>query len=209
MRKPLTSRQQQIYQFIVDTVRYTGRPPTIREIGEEFGITSTNGVRSVLDALVKKGYIRRTPLVSRGIELMDYVETGVAGMEIQNIPVIGRVAAGEPVLAVENVEGTLTVDRAFLPCEDVFALRVHGDSMKNAGILSGDYVLARQQHTAEKGDIIVAILGEEATVKRYEPGYNRVTLMPENEAYEPIVVDRRSPEFRIAGKVVGLMRRFQ
>lgn len=209
MRKSLTSRQQQIYQFIADAVRYTGRPPTIREIGEEFNITSTNGVRSVLDALVKKGYIRRTPMVSRGIELTDYVETGVGSMEIQNIPVIGRVAAGEPILAVENVEGTLAVDRTFLPCEDVFALRVHGDSMKDAGILNGDYVLARQQHTAEKGDIVVAILGEEATVKRYVPGLNKVTLMPENEAYEPIVVGRRSPSFRIAGKVVGLMRRFQ
>ena len=209
MRTSLTSRQKEIYQFIADTIRYTGRPPTIREIGEEFNITSTNGVRSVLEALVKKGYIRRTPLVSRGIELTDYVETGIASMEIENIPIIGRVAAGEPILAVENVEGTLAVDRAFMPCEDVFALRVHGDSMKNAGILNGDYVLAHQQHAAQRGDIVVAILGEEATVKRYVPGINRVTLMPENEAYEPITVDHRSPEFRIAGKVVGLMRRFQ
>jgi repressor LexA len=162
----------------------------------------------VLDALAKKGYIRRTPLLSRGIELTDYVEAGTRA-EIQSVPIIGRVAAGEPILAVENVEGTLAVDRTFLPSEGVFALLVNGDSMKNAGILHGDYVLARQQNVAEKGDIVVAIVGEEATVKRYIPSFNRVTLMPENEAYDPIVVDHRSPAFQIAGKVIGLMRRLQ
>ena len=121
---------------------------------------------------------------------------------------IGRVAAGEPILAVENVEGTLAVDSSFAPDRDVFALRVRGESMRDAGILNGDYVLARQQPTANKGDIIVAIIGEEATVKRYYPEGTRIRLMPENPSYRPIVVNRYSPEFRIAGKVVGLIRKF-
>ena len=208
MRARLTARQQQIYDFIAGRIQENGSPPTIREIGEQFGISSTNGVRATLTALTKKGYIRRKPLLSRGIELTDYVEKVAMSSKTQNIPIIGKVAAGEPILAVENVEGTLAVDSSFVSTKEVFALRVRGDSMKDAGILNGDYVLARQQVTANRGDIIVAIIGEEATVKRYSPEGTRVRLMPENPSYRPIVLHRYSPEFRIAGKVVGLIRKF-
>ena len=209
MRKKMTERQQTIYDFIVETIRSKGYPPTIREIMEEFHIASTNGVRTTLSALAKKGYIRRRPMLSRGIELTDFVERHLPQTaEVHEVPIIGRVAAGEPVLAVENVAGTLAVDRSFIATENVFALEVHGESMKNAGILSGDYVLARNQGHAAQGDIVVAIVGEEATVKRYYEDTEGVRLMPENEAFQPIIVERARQDFRIAGKVVGLMRRF-
>ncbi|MCD6334027.1 MAG: transcriptional repressor LexA [Candidatus Latescibacteria bacterium] len=207
MRKALTDRQREIYGFIVDTIVQQGVPPTIREIGVEFGITSTNGVRSVLEALVKKGYIKRHQKRSRGIELTDFVERKILMTEIRNVPILGRVAAGAPILALENMEGTLAVDRTLVPSDEVFALRVHGDSMKDAGILDGDYVFAHHQPQALRGDIVVAVIGEEATVKRYLPEDERIVLMPENEAYLPIVVDGFSEAFRIAGKVVGLMRK--
>jgi repressor LexA len=208
MRARLTDRQQQIYNFIVSKIQSDGSPPTIREIGERFGIASTNGVRATLTALTKKGYINRKPLLSRGIELTDYVEKAAVSYKTQDIPILGKVAAGEPILAVENVEGTLAVDSSFVPTKEVFALRVRGESMRDAGILNGDYVLARQQPTANRGDIVVAVIGEEATVKRYYPEGARIRLMPENPSYDPIVVNRYSPDFRIAGKVVGLIRRF-
>ena len=209
MRKKLTARQQAIYDFIAQTIREKGYPPTIREVMEAFQIASTNGVRTTLAALEKKGYIRRHRMLSRGIELTDYVERNLPlSVEIRELPVIGRVAAGEPILAAENVEGTLAVDRSFAPSEEVFALKVNGNSMQNAGILDGDYVLARQQETADEGDIVVAVIGEEATVKRYYRDGQQVRLMPENETFQPILVDPQQEAFRIAGKIVGLMRRF-
>ena len=209
MRKALTRRQQEIFDFIAETIRGKGYPPTIREIMDAFGIASTNGVRTTLAALEKKGYIRRRPMLSRGIELTDFVERDVPGTtELREIPLIGRVAAGEPILATENVEGTLAVDRSFVPSDEVFALKVSGESMQDAGIMNGDYVLARQQQTANQGDIVVAVIGEEATVKRYYLDAGGIRLMPENETFEPILVDPTQEDFRIAGKIVGLMRRF-
>lgn len=209
MRKALTRRQQEIFDFIAETIRGKGYPPTIREIMDAFGIASTNGVRTTLAALEKKGYIRRRPMLSRGIELTDFVERDVPGTtELREIPLIGRVAAGEPILATENVEGTLAVDGSFVPSGEVFALKVSGESMQDAGIMNGDYVLARQQQTANQGDIVVAVIGEEATVKRYYLDDGGIRLMPENETFEPILVDPTQEDFRIAGKIVGLMRRF-
>ena len=209
MRKQLTHRQQEIFDFIAKTIRGKGYPPTIREIMGAFGIASTNGVRTTLAALEKKGYIRRHAMLSRGIELTDYVERDLpGGTELREVPLIGRVAAGEPILASENVEGTLAVDRSFVPSGDVFALKVSGESMRNAGIMDGDYVLARHQQTANQGDIVVAVIGEEATVKRYYLDGRQIRLMPENETFDPIVVDPTQEDFRIAGKIVGLMRRF-
>ena len=209
MRKALTRRQQEIFDFIAETIRGKGYPPTIREIMDAFGIASTNGVRTTLAALEKKGYIRRRPMLSRGIELTDFVERDVPGTtELREIPLIGRVAAGEPILATENVEGTLAVDRSFVPSDEVFALKVSGESMQDAGIMDGDYVLARQQQTANQGEIVVAVIGEEATVKRYYLDDGGIRLMPENETFEPILVDPTQEDFRIAGKIVGLMRRF-
>ena len=209
MRKPLTSRQQEIFDFIAETIRGNGYPPTIREIMDAFGIASTNGVRTTLAALEKKGYIRRRAMLSRGIELTDFAERDLPGAtQLREVPVIGRVAAGEPILATENVEDTLAVDRSFVPSDDVFALRVSGESMRNAGIMDGDYVLARHQQTANQGDIVVAVIGEEATVKRYYLDGPQIRLMPENETFDPILVDPAQDDFRIAGKIVGLMRRF-
>ena len=207
MRKKLTARQQEIYDFIARVIRNQGYPPTIREIMEAFGIASTNGVRTTLSALEKKGYIRRTAKLSRSIELTDYQDASLSG-DVREVPVIGRVAAGEPILAMENIESTLAVDAGFVPRGDVFALKVEGDSMRDAGILDGDFVLARHQESAHQGEIVVAVIGEEATVKRYYREGSRVKLMPENEAYQPIVVGKSHESFRIAGKIVGLMRSF-
>lgn len=202
MKEKLTAKQRRVLDFISDRIQRSGAPPTIREIGKRFRMSSTNSVRDVLNALVRKGYIRRKPLVSRGIELVvDWASSFV------NVPVVGRIAAGLPITAIENVEGNVAVDRSFVSGEGVFSLRVAGDSMKDAGIFDGDMVLVRQQSTAEKGEIVVAIIGEEATVKRYYPEKKQVRLEPANPTYEPIIVEKKAPGFFIAGKVIGLLRK--
>ncbi len=209
MRQELTERQREIYDYIAVTIRERGYPPTIREIMEAFRIASTNGVRTTLAALEKKGHIRRRPMLSRGIELTESaVREEGADVEGRQVPVIGRVAAGAPILAVENVEETLVVDASFAPSDRAFALEVHGDSMKDVGILDGDLVLARHQETASPGELVVAVVDEEATVKRYFPEEGGVKLVAENDDYDDILVDPQLQEFRIAGKIVGLMRRF-
>ena len=207
MRKQLTERQQAIYDFIATVIRGRGAPPTIRDIMEEFDISSTNGVRTTLAALEKKGHIRRHPRLSRGIELVDVAERELVATETREIPLLGRVAAGEPILATQNIDTVLHVDKSMCTATgELFALRVHGESMRDAGILDGDIVLARHQQTADRGDIVVALIDDEATVKRYAPEAGAVRLLPENESFSPIVVTEGSGEFRIAGKVVGLMR---
>lgn len=204
MRDRLTPRQRQVLDFIADTIRSRGYPPTIREIGERFGISSTNGVRAILSVLAKKGYIERKPFVSRGIELKAYP---IPSDGVTWVPIVGRIAAGQPVLAAENIEGTLALDRSWAGSGELFALRVKGDSMQGAGIFDGDYVIVRQQPTAENGEIVAAIVGEEATVKRLFREGNLIRLMPENSAMEPIVIRKREEEVRIAGKVVGVLRK--
>jgi repressor LexA len=208
MRRELTDRQRDIFDFIARTSRDRGYPPTIREIMEEFGIASTNGVRTTLAALEKKGYIRRHPMLSRGIELTG-TSHGVAPVTdlVRKVPLLGRVAAGAPILAVEHAEQTLAVDPSFAPPGEVFALRVSGDSMKGIGILDGDVVLARHQETASRGDVVVAVVDGEATVKRYFPEAGRVRLKAENAEFDDILVDP-AQDFRIAGRLVSLMRRF-
>jgi len=201
----LTKRQREILGFIEEMITGVGKSPTIREIGEKFQISSTNGVRDHLKALMKKGYIRKQSMISRGIELVRDLASPVA-----NIPIVGSVPAGNPIDAIENIEGEIAVDTSFLPGgDDSFTLRVEGDSMIDAGIYNGDYVMVKKQNTANRGDIVVAIIGEDATVKRYFPEDGKIRLQPENDAYEPIMVDRDSPEFQIAGKVVALMRRMR
>ncbi len=198
----LTDRQRHIFDFISRSIREKGAPPTIREIGERFSIRSTNGVRSILSALIKKGYIRKTPLVSRGIELAEGMLTTV-----RQLPLVGSVPAGAPLLADENIEGSIAVDTSFVPSGETFTLRVVGKSMVGAGIADGDFVVVRKQGTAEKGDIVVAVIGDEATVKRFYPEADHVRLEPENDAFGPIIVEHDTPRFYIAGKVVGLLRR--
>ena len=210
-------RDQAVLDMIAGTLREQGRPPTIREIGEAFGIASTNGVRYYLDRLEKAGKIRRDRWTSRGIELSGPAAAPVrpipdgAGHSIlsnaREIPLLGRVAAGVPILAEENIEDVLIVDGAFVRPGKHFALRVKGDSMKNAGILDGDVVIVHHDAPIRSGEIAVAVIGDEATVKRYFPRRDKVLLIPENEEYQPIEVRPSDPEFRIAGKVVGVFRR--
>ena len=210
-RRELTRRQEEILEFIKKYSKENRMPPTVREIGNHFDISSTNGVRSILAALIKKGYINRSPRLSRGIEI---VASGngedareLAPSHTIEIPIIGRVAAGAPILAVQNLEGTVTIDRDFLACRtDVFALRVKGDSMINAGIFDGDLVFARQQKTADRGEIIVAQVDNEATVKYYHPSASHVELRPANPTYKPIIV-KKDKDFSIAGRVIGVMRK--
>jgi len=208
MKRILTKRQQDILDFIESFMQKRGYPPTLREIGSEFGIKSTNGVRVNLAALEKKQYIKRRPWLSRGIEIIDVPKVQQTEVEIDYVPVIGKVAAGEPIFAAENIEGMLAVDNSFLPTKKVFALKVKGDSMKNVGILDGDYVLARRQHTAESGEFIVFIVGDEITVKRFDTKGDKVYLIPENENYETRIIEKRSSDLQIAGKVVGVLRRY-
>ncbi len=211
-RKELTKRQEEILDYIKKYSKENRMPPTVREIGIHFDISSTNGVRSILGALIKKGYINRSPRLSRGIEIVD---TGNNSEDVKDIvpsntieiPIVGRVAAGTPILAVQNLEGTVTIDRDFLACRtDVFALRVKGDSMINAGIFDGDLIFARQQKTADRGEIIVAQVDNEATVKYYHPSENHVELRPANPSYNPIIV-KKDKDFSIAGRVIGVMRK--
>ena len=208
MKRILTKRQQDILDFIESFLQKRGYPPTLREIGNEFGIKSTNGVRVNLAAIEKKQYIRRRPWLSRGIELVNAPKVPQTDTEIGYVPIIGKVAAGEPIFAAENIEGMLAIDDSFLPTKKVFALKVKGDSMKNAGIMDGDYVLARRQHSADPGEIIVFIVGDEITVKRYDSKGDKVYLIPENEQYETRVLEKRSSELQIAGKVVGVLRKY-
>jgi repressor LexA len=210
-RKPLTARQQEVFDFIKERIQASSRPPTLREIGTRFNITSTNGVRSILHALAKKNYIERSPKLSRGIDLPELEKAEWAAREsnLLEVPILGRVAAGTPILAVENLEGTVVVDKDFLMRqENVFALKVQGDSMKDAGILNGDLLFARQQNNADRGQIVVALLGEETTVKYFYPEGNFVRLQPANDAYGPIIVGKDITEFSVLGRVIGIMRNY-
>ncbi len=208
MKKILTKRQQEILDYIEDFIQKRGYPPTLREIGNEFGISSTNGVRVNLAALEKKQYIIRRPWLSRGIELVHAPKEKQNDSEVGYIPIIGKVAAGEPIFAAENIEGMLAVDDTFIPTKKVFALKVKGDSMSGVGILDGDYVLARRQHNVEVGEIAVFIIGEEVTVKRFDTKGDKVYLIPANEAYETRIIKKNSSDLQIAGKVVGLLRKY-
>ncbi len=204
----LTRRQQEILEFIREKITGHSLPPTFREIATRVGIKSTNGVKVHMDALEKKGYISRASRLARGIELIPQsVEEKQPSQSVRYLPVVGRVAAGAPVLAEENLDGYLAVDSTFVQTDDVFALTVSGESMKDAGIFNGDYVLGKPAAQYFPGDVVVAIIGDEATVKRFYPEENRVRLEPENPAYGPIIVENDLAGFRIAGKVIGVMRR--
>jgi repressor LexA len=208
MRHDLTEVQRKILDFIVETIKRHDRSPTIREIGEEFGISSTNGVRYHLSILEDRGYIRRRRGISRGIEWLEHHLLSDDAKGRVQVPLIGSVAAGSPVLAVENIEGMLAVDEMFARSEGCFALRVSGDSMKDAGIVTGDIVIVNPRPTARNGEIVVALLDDEATVKTYTSRRGKVVLEAQNPDYDDIVLSERSGDVRILGKVVGLMRKF-
>ena len=202
MPNSITDRQQAIYDFICAAMDKRGLPPTMREIGEEFGIRSTNGVEGHLAALERNGLIARHRGKSRGISMPARERPAVA------IPLLGRVAAGLPVLSPENREGDVLVDLTLFSlrsAHNLFALKVKGDSMVNAHIVDGDTLLVRAQASARDGDIVVALVDGEATVKRFFLGKSQVRLQPENSAMKPLLLDRG--EFLIIGKAVGVLRR--
>ena len=201
MRKSLTKKQDRIFGFVRKHVQDIGYPPTVREIGMAFGI-SEKGAHDHLNAIEKKGYIRRIPKKPRAIEILEFVPQKLPQTAVE-VPIVGRVAAGEPVLASENLDGTLPVPREVVKEDTCFALRISGQSMIDAGIFEGDLVIVRSQNYADAGDIVVALLDEEATVKRFFRDGNKIRLQPENSVMSPIIVD----DAQILGKVVGLFRK--
>ena len=221
-RSALTDRQQQVLDFIAASITERGYPPTLREIGERLGIRSTNGVNDHLKALEKKGYLAREDLKSRALRPIGHIGAGAPalpsvndavslGEDLVEIPLIGRVAAGLPILAVENVEDTVKVDR-FLVGEhkEVFALRVKGDSMIDDGIHDGDFIFVKKALHAERGDIVVALIEDEATVKRYFPEGDVIRFQPANQNMQPILVKKK--DFRsvnLIGIVVGVYRKIR
>jgi repressor LexA len=206
-RRELTARQRQILDFIRSEIHRRGFPPSVREIGEAVGLSSSSTVHSHLAALEAKGLLRRDPAKPRALEVLDYRDTdrAVDYERVQAVPLVGQVAAGEPILAAENIEATLPLPVSFSG-EDTFVLRVKGESMIEAGILDGDFVVVRQQPTASNGEIVVAMINEEATVKRFFKEEGRVRLQPENRSMEPLYADEHA-DFAVLGKVVALFRR--
>jgi repressor LexA len=214
-RGVLTDRQQEILDFISQSIVERGYPPTLREIGLHFGIRSTNGVNDHLRALEKKGYLQREDLKSRALRPVTIPGATPIGARAQpdadviEVPVIGRVAAGAPLLAVENVQDTVHVDRFFIgQTREVFALRVKGESMIEDGIFDGDFIFVRKQLQANRGDTVVAMIGDEATVKRYYPEGDTIRFQPANAAMQPILIKKRDfKSVNIIGVVIGVYRK--
>ncbi len=201
MSREITDRQKEIFDFIQEFVEFNGYPPTYREIGSHFGIASTFGVKRHIDALIKKGFLLNENNTSRTIQIVDNRDKTV-------IPIIGRVAAGTPILAEENIDGSILVDPSLISHGgDVFGLRVKGDSMINAGILEDDIVVVNSQNDANNSEIVVAMIDDEATVKRLHKLKNMVELLPENEKYSAIRLNKNE-KLSILGKVVGVYRSY-
>ena len=194
-----TARQQEVLDLIRSAIDETGYPPTRAEIAAELGFRSPNAAEEHLKALARKGAIEMMPGASRGIRIV--------GEDSPGLPVIGRVAAGEPILAQEHIEDYCEIPPSFFKPEANFLLEVHGDSMIDIGIMDGDYIAVHKAETARNGEIVVARVGEEVTVKRYHKSRNQVTLFAENENYAPIEVNLKEQEFAIEGKYVGVIRR--
>lgn len=197
----LTAKQEQILNFIKEVLNQKGYPPSVREICLAVGLKSTSTVHSHLNKLEKKGYIRRDPTKPRTIEILDGSREWMQD-HVTPIPIIGTVTAGVPILAAENIEGYYPMPNAVARHGEAYMLRVQGDSMINAGILNRDYIIVQQQENADNGDIVVALLGDEVTVKRFFKEKNRVRLQPENDTMEPIYC----LDVKILGKVIGLFR---
>src|SRR6476469_3566272 len=214
-RGALTDRQREILDFITQSIRERGYPPTLREIGLHFGIKSTNGVNDHLRALEKKGHLQREDLKSRALRPVGPrgapMRAPTREDDMVEIPLVGRVAAGVPLLAVENVEDTVKVDRFFIgQTREVFALRVKGESMIEDGIFDGDYIFVRKQLQANRGDIVVAMIGDEATVKRYYPEGDSIRFQPANSQMQPIMVKKRDfKSVNLIGIVVGVYRKMR
>lgn len=201
MSARLTKRQREILTFVQRHTETHGYPPSVREIGQAMGLTSSSTVHSHLEALERKGYLRRDPSKPRALEILR--TNGAPHGKVVSLPVVGRVAAGSPLLAEQNIEDYLPLPADLVNGGEAFALRVHGDSMIEAGIFDGDLLIVRKQPTADNGDIVVARVGDEATVKRFYKEGDRVRLEPANAALEPIL----TRDVVIEGKAVGVLRR--
>ena len=197
----ITEKQKEILEYIKETILKKGYPPAVREICEAVNLKSTSSVHSHLETLEKNGYIRRDPTKPRTIEILDD-DFALTRREMVNVPLIGTVAAGVPILAQENIESYVPFPAEMLPNKDIFMLRVKGESMIEAGILNGDQVLVSSQSTAENGEMVVALVDDSATVKTFYKEDGHYRLQPQNSSMEPIIVD----DVQILGKVIGLFR---
>lgn len=202
MTEPLTRRQEEILNFIKSEVQEKGYPPSVREIGKAVGLSSSSTVHAHLSQLEKKGYIRRDPTKPRAIELLEE-DFFLSFRDISPVPVVGNVTAGQPILAEENIIEYFPLPRDFVKEDRIFMLSVEGDSMVNVGIFDGDYIAVRQQSTAVNGDIVVALIDDEATVKRFFMENGQIRLQPENDYYEPLILN----SVNVLGKVIGLFRK--
>ena len=213
----ITDNQRKILEFINKEVKEKGYPPSVREICRAVGFKSTSTVHTYLQRLKKEGLIQKDPLKTRAIrvvakndDIADFKvkETFPYGEKMRDVPIIGKVTAGEPILAVENIEDYFPLPEEMVQDNEVFMLKVKGDSMINAGILDGDYVIVKQQNWAENRDIVVALINDEATVKRYYWEKDSIRLQPENPNMEPIIVKGNKSNISVLGKVIGVFRKF-
>ena len=205
MEKELTRRQKEVLDFLKNFLGEMGFPPTLREIASHLGVKGPRGPQKALRILERKGYLRRVSGGSRALEIIGG-SPKQAG-EVFSVPIVGRVRAGEPILAVENVEGYIRLDRSLLSSENVFLLRVQGDSMVEAHIQDGDFALVKPQSNAENGEIVVALIEDEATIKRIFKKRDLIRLEPANPAMEPIVIKKGEKRVTIVGKVIGIFRK--
>lgn len=199
----ITPKQKEILEYIKDQILTRGFPPAVREICEAVNLKSTSSVHSHLETLEKNGYIRRDPTKPRAIEILDD-NFNLTRREMVNIPIIGRVAAGEPLLAEQNIEDYFPIPVEYMPNKQTFMLQVQGESMINAGILSGDYVIVEQAPSAENGEQVVALIEDGATVKTFYREEGIIRLQPENDAYDSIILT----DVTILGKVIGVIRMY-
>ena len=200
----ITPKQQEILDYLKNEILSKGYPPSVREICEAVGLKSTSSVFSHLEKLEKNGYIRRDPTKPRAIEIIDE-NFNLTRREVVNVPILGNVAAGEPILAIQNIDNYFPIPSEYMPNEQSFLLKVKGESMINAGIFDGDLILVKEQHVCNNGDMVVALVEDSATVKTFykEDGHNR--LQPENDTMDPIIVS----DCQILGKVFGVFRFFK
>ena len=200
----ISDKQREILEFIKSEILHRGYPPAVRDICEAVHLKSTSSVHSHLETLEKNGYIRRDPTKPRAIEIMDDT-FNLLRREVVNVPVLGRVAAGEPLFAQENIESYFPIPAEYMPNQEAFILQVKGDSMVNAGILDGDHIMVKSQPTADNGDVVVALIDDSATVKTFYKETNCYRLQPENDTMDPIIVK----DSTILGKGFGVMRIFK
>jgi repressor LexA len=205
MEKKLTPTQGKVLDFLRSFLQKKGFPPTLREIASHFGLKGPKAPQKTIAILERKGYLRRIPGGSRAIEILG--GSPFHAGQILSLPILGRVRAGEPILAIENIEGYINLDKSLVSSEDVFLLRVQGDSMIEAHIQDGDFALVKPQPNAENGEIVVALIEDEATIKRIFMKKDLIRLEPANPSMEPIVVRKGEKKISIVGKVVGIFRK--